>query len=344
MMIMQVAVDAVMVGDRRREDLGDIAGLAKSIERFGLLHPIIVDDGARLVAGGRRLAAVKSLGWKTIEARDFGALTEAELRELELEENLRRKDLTPEERSRNLVALAETAKEIAETCADSAQVSKPTRGPARTPGSLRDVSQRIGVPEATIRAAQQHVTAAEKYPELKASDIPQAEAIQVAAKLDALPEPERAPVLTLLRQTERAPADIRRAAREQVRRSPSELAGLTVQEEAAQRVASGVAASVEQAVQDIIREGLPKPAAIVAMEQQAAQSPEMQRVAFYDQFSSALRAADRQWLSLDPQTCADVTDEFEHVDVNRICDAAIAWIEQYRRHRSRGLRVVGGHR
>jgi hypothetical protein len=59
-------IDQIRVGERHRHDLGDIAGLAESIEDIGLLHPITVDEQGRLLAGARRLAACKRLGWKDI--------------------------------------------------------------------------------------------------------------------------------------------------------------------------------------------------------------------------------------------------------------------------------------
>lgn len=130
-----VPVEAIVVGDRRREDLGDIAALAASISRHGLLHPIVVDEQTRLVAGGRRLAAAKQLGWARIEIRRLGDLTDTELREIELEENVRRKDLTEYERSRQMVALAQVAAEI-----DRAEFRAPdAHNPGRPeqPGSRR---------------------------------------------------------------------------------------------------------------------------------------------------------------------------------------------------------------
>jgi ParB-like chromosome segregation protein Spo0J len=55
-------VDKIRIGKRHRLDLGDIAGLAESIEDVGLLHPITVDQHGHLLAGARRLAAYKWLG------------------------------------------------------------------------------------------------------------------------------------------------------------------------------------------------------------------------------------------------------------------------------------------
>lgn len=57
------AVDSIRIGRRHRKDLGDLASLAASIERDGLLQPITVTPEGNLVCGARRLAAIKQLGW-----------------------------------------------------------------------------------------------------------------------------------------------------------------------------------------------------------------------------------------------------------------------------------------
>ncbi len=102
-------------------------------------------------------------------------MTNVEKREMELEENLQRKDLTAYERSKTIVSLAETAAEL-DTCTDSVQL-----GPRQQPGSLRRVSERIGIPPMTINDAQQHVTAIEEFPGLV--DYPQSRAIDTARSL-----------------------------------------------------------------------------------------------------------------------------------------------------------------
>ena len=98
---MKVKVAAIQVGERVREDLGEIERLAISLERYGLIHPIIITKDYMLVAGRRRLAAAIKLGWVEIEVRyreELGAKESATIDlELELEENVRRKDLTWQE-------------------------------------------------------------------------------------------------------------------------------------------------------------------------------------------------------------------------------------------------------
>ena len=59
-------VESIQVGRRHRHDLGDLDALAASIERDGLLQPITITPDGLLVCGVRRLAAIKQLGWRTV--------------------------------------------------------------------------------------------------------------------------------------------------------------------------------------------------------------------------------------------------------------------------------------
>ena len=56
----------IKVGKRIREEMGDVQGLAESIEDIGLLHPILVTPDGLLRSGERRLRAAKLLGWSKI--------------------------------------------------------------------------------------------------------------------------------------------------------------------------------------------------------------------------------------------------------------------------------------
>ena len=59
-------VESITVGVRHRKDLGDLGPLAESIRRYGLLQPITITPDGLLVCGVRRLAAIKQLGWRTV--------------------------------------------------------------------------------------------------------------------------------------------------------------------------------------------------------------------------------------------------------------------------------------
>lgn len=59
-------VASIGVGHRHRTAFGDIDELAASIDRDGLLQPITITPEGVLVCGARRLAAIKKLGWRTV--------------------------------------------------------------------------------------------------------------------------------------------------------------------------------------------------------------------------------------------------------------------------------------
>jgi ParB family chromosome partitioning protein len=61
------AIDSIIVGARHRKDPGDLAKLAESIDRLGLLQPITITPDGVLVCGWRRLEAVRRLGWKSMK-------------------------------------------------------------------------------------------------------------------------------------------------------------------------------------------------------------------------------------------------------------------------------------
>lgn len=88
-------VDSITIirDDRQRRELTNIPELAESISRSGLIHPIVITRDLVLVAGERRLTAVKSLGWTSIMTQFADDLSELELQIIELEENVRRVDL-----------------------------------------------------------------------------------------------------------------------------------------------------------------------------------------------------------------------------------------------------------
>ena len=61
-------IQDIKIGERFRKDMGDIAGLARSIKETGLLHPIVVLSDGTLVVGARRIAAFEMLGRSDIPA------------------------------------------------------------------------------------------------------------------------------------------------------------------------------------------------------------------------------------------------------------------------------------
>jgi ParB family chromosome partitioning protein len=95
-----VSIDAIRIGERDRQVIDELDELAASIAAVGLLHPIVVTASLDLVAGGRRLAAVRQLGWTEtpVTVVDWSNVEQA-LR-AEADENTCRKPLSPVEASR----------------------------------------------------------------------------------------------------------------------------------------------------------------------------------------------------------------------------------------------------
>jgi 16S rRNA G966 N2-methylase RsmD len=112
--------------NRQRQEFQpkELLDLQESIEHIGLMHPIVVRDGDVMVAGERRLRAIKDI-WALdnsfhchnqlipvgqVPCIDLGDLSPLEAMEAELDENLKRENLTWQERSTAIMKLHEFRK------------------------------------------------------------------------------------------------------------------------------------------------------------------------------------------------------------------------------------------
>lgn len=96
-----VAVDRNPYQPRTEFDEADIADLCDSIRTHGFLQPIVVrraDGRYQLIAGERRLRAAQMAGWERVpvQIRD---VTDRQMAELAIVENIQRKDLNPIEKA-----------------------------------------------------------------------------------------------------------------------------------------------------------------------------------------------------------------------------------------------------
>lgn len=92
MNVIEVPISDIKIGDRFRKDMGDIEGLAQSINEGELLQPIGITPDHELVFGERRLRAYRDvLGRETIPARivDVPSVLLGQI-----DENVLRKDFT----------------------------------------------------------------------------------------------------------------------------------------------------------------------------------------------------------------------------------------------------------
>ncbi len=96
---MQVSIHKIIIENRIRKELGDLTPLMNSLQKHGQLNPIVIDENTNLIAGHRRLESAKRLGWLAVETICLKELSNSEKIELEIDENVHRKELTTEELS-----------------------------------------------------------------------------------------------------------------------------------------------------------------------------------------------------------------------------------------------------
>jgi ParB/RepB/Spo0J family partition protein len=94
-----VVIKDIIVEERYREELGDLEGLTLSIKEHGFLSTIIVDEGMRLLAGFRRMKAAEDAGLDAVPAIVVPITDRRAALEIELLENVERKDFTWIERA-----------------------------------------------------------------------------------------------------------------------------------------------------------------------------------------------------------------------------------------------------
>lgn len=158
---LQVPLDQIRVNHERfRLGLGEESAKARvafdelkdSLRRNGQINPILVtqnpDDSFELVAGFRRLNAARELGWDQVEVKVREEMDDYERREIELEENICRLDMSWLEQERAIVELDRIKRE-----------HDPSWGQFQT-------ATLIGKHQSDISRAKAIVRAVEMFPEL----------------------------------------------------------------------------------------------------------------------------------------------------------------------------------
>jgi ParB/RepB/Spo0J family partition protein len=93
MQISKVKIESIKINDRFRKDMGNLDELALSIQSKGLIQPITIDTEHNLLAGGRRLTACQIVGLSTVPCIIRETEDELDAKEIELFENIHRKDM-----------------------------------------------------------------------------------------------------------------------------------------------------------------------------------------------------------------------------------------------------------
>jgi ParB/RepB/Spo0J family partition protein len=93
------AIDSIIIdrAERQRRELKKLDELAASIAAVGLINPPVITREGRLIAGERRLEACRQLGWLELPVQFAEDMDPLQLHLIELEENVKRLDLTWQE-------------------------------------------------------------------------------------------------------------------------------------------------------------------------------------------------------------------------------------------------------
>lgn len=182
--IIDVATNLIKTGGRFRKDFGDIPALAESIKELGLLQPIGIDSGYRMVFGERRLKAFQHLGRDTIPARfvNLDSLLKGEYAENEF-----RKDFTVSERVEIGKALEA---ELSGRHGRNQYSEDPENFPAPK-GDARDLAAKAAGFGNGKTYEQAKKAIAEAPPEVVAAMDAGEVSVSLAAKVVDLPEEER---------------------------------------------------------------------------------------------------------------------------------------------------------
>lgn len=158
MKIQEIPISQIKIGERFRKDLGNVDELSHSILHTGLIQPITVDTDFNLLAGGRRLAACRLAGLSTIPVIVRHVDGKLDAREVELFENIHRKDMTWPEQANLTKCIHEMMLE---------KHGKPTGGGGTQTGwTAKDTAGLIGRSRQYVQDALSLADALEVVPEL----------------------------------------------------------------------------------------------------------------------------------------------------------------------------------
>lgn len=160
-----IPIDSIKIEGRHRKDLGDLRALADSIASDGLLHFPVVTTDRKLVAGERRLAAMRLIGWTETTVHEVSNLSDAAaLLSAERNENTCRKDLSPTEAVSIGKAIEDVLRPEAEARKADGQVAGGHARHGSSVQSLHRATKRDGfgnpIPEKTTAQQTPHPTPA----------------------------------------------------------------------------------------------------------------------------------------------------------------------------------------
>lgn len=179
MELLVVNRNQITVGERFREDYGDISDLAQSMKEEGIIQPLAVkridENTFQLLAGGRRMKAAERAGITQIPVRVYpNSLSDLQMLMIELSENVYRKDMTWLEQTRLRKKIHDLGIAI-----HGRKISKDPNAPGWTQSQT---AQMTGINQRMVSAELQLAEALEAFPQLAEAKT-RDEAVKMMKKL-----------------------------------------------------------------------------------------------------------------------------------------------------------------
>lgn len=178
--VAMVSINDIEIGDRAREEMGDLESLEESMKESGLISPLAVMDtegGYLLLAGERRLSVLKKNGATEIPVRIYPQdISDLEVNVIELSENFHRKDFEWHEHDSLVRKIHELQQQIHGEKISTAQDA--------TGWGMKETGEMIGKDKSSVSTSIKRAKARELFPELFDKCKTRKDATNVLKKLD----------------------------------------------------------------------------------------------------------------------------------------------------------------
>lgn len=157
-----ISIDSVIIGERARQEMGNLIDLESNLKSSGLIQPLAVkrldNEKFQLLAGERRYTILLKNQVQIIPVRIYNEdLTDLEMKMIEKSENFYRKDMEYWEYDKLVYEIDQLQKSIKGASAP---------GPGHGGHKLKDTADMFGVTEASVSTAIKRAEAREAFPEL----------------------------------------------------------------------------------------------------------------------------------------------------------------------------------
>lgn len=177
--VAMISINDIEVGERYREEMGDVNELEASMKESGLIGPLAVSktgDKYKLLAGERRLIVLRKNDVDKIPVRIYSSdISELERRVIEKAENFYRKDMEYWEYDKLVSDIHSMQQELH-------GVKAP--GPSQEGWGVKDTGEMMGMSKGPVSEAIKRSEARQAYPDLFEHCKTQKDATNLIKKMD----------------------------------------------------------------------------------------------------------------------------------------------------------------